>query len=214
MASTDPYVEAYRSMREGALYLFIAWIMVGIGLASIILSLLLGGFAFAISAGPRAGLVGLIGGLIAVIAVIIIGAIVALIGLWGKFLPGVKKLASLNPEFSTASTLVNLGLFWSIILILVGVVLLIALIGIVFVFAGYILLILGYVGMLILCLKLNDLEKNALYLVAGILFVLSIFISILGFVAWILLYVALGESISRRMRAPPTPPAPTTLLPV
>ena len=36
MATADPYVEAYRSMRKGALYLFIAWILIGVGLFSII----------------------------------------------------------------------------------------------------------------------------------------------------------------------------------
>ena len=124
-----------------------------------------------------------------------------------------KKLASVNPEFSTASTLVYIGLFWGVILILVGAVLSVILVGAVFVFVCYILLVLGLIGMLILCLKLNDLEKNTLYLVTGILFMLSIFILILDFVAWILLYVALGDSISKRMKAPPTPTL-TTLPPV
>ncbi|MEM1745956.1 MAG: hypothetical protein QXZ45_03895 [Candidatus Nezhaarchaeales archaeon] len=63
---------------------------------------------------------------------------------------------------------------------------------------GYILLILGYVGVIILCFKLNEVEQNTLYLVAGIMFIIAIFISIVGFVAWILLYVALGDSIRKR----------------
>lgn len=72
-----------------------------------------------------------------------------------------------------------------------------------------VLYILGYIGMLIMCLKLNDLEKNSLYLVAGILFIISIFLPILDFIGWILLYVALGDSINKRMRAGPAPtPAP------
>ncbi|MDH5815874.1 MAG: hypothetical protein QE164_03655 [Candidatus Nezhaarchaeota archaeon] len=64
---------------------------------------------------------------------------------------------------------------------------------------GYILLILGYVGVIILCFKLNEVEQNTLYLVAGIMFIIAIFISIVGFVAWILLYVALGDSIKNAL---------------
>ena len=212
LASADPYVEAYRSMREGTLYLFIAWILVGIGLSLMVFSLLLRGSLLLVDKGPRAVLGVFPGGLVVAALMTLVGAIMALIGLWGKFLPGVKKLASVNPEFSTASTLVNTGLFWGLVLILVGVPLLIFLVGGFLILVGYILLVLGWIGMLILCLKLSDLEKNSLYLVAGILFILSIFLSILDFVAWILLYVALGDSISKRMRAPPTP-TPTTLLP-
>jgi uncharacterized membrane protein len=57
-------------------------------------------------------------------------------------------------------------------------------VGIFILLAGWILTIIGYVGLLILGLKLNDLEKNPLYLVAGILFIVGIFVPILGFIAW------------------------------
>ncbi|MEL9940655.1 MAG: DUF973 family protein [Ignisphaera sp.] len=202
MGSVDPYVEAYKSMREGALYLFIAWILIGVGLASVIFSLVTTVFA--------GGFTAIIGALIGIIIVLLIGAIIALIGLWGKFLPGVRKLASINPDFSTASTLIYIGFFWGFIVMLVGVALLIVFIGVFLIIVAVILGILGDIGMLIMCLKLNDLEKNSLYLVAGILFILSIFLEILGFIGWILLYVALGDSINKRMRAPAPAPAPAT----
>ncbi|WP_440059469.1 DUF973 family protein [Thermogladius sp. 4427co] len=205
MATNDQVLEAYRDMREGSLYLIIAWLLIGIGLiafAASLIGFLAGGFAI----GRHTGLASLVG----LAVLVIVGGLIALIGLWGKFVPGVKKLASANPEYGTAASLVNIGLFWGIVLLLVGALLLVVLVGAFIILIGAILLILGYIGLLILGLKLYETEKNVLYLVAGILFILAIFASILGFIGWILLYVALGDSISKRMRAPPAPPAPTT----
>jgi len=50
------------------------------------------------------------------------------------------------------------------------------------------------VGTIILGFKLHDIEKNTLYLVAAILFIVDIFIPILNFVAWTPLYIALDKS--------------------
>jgi len=64
----------------------------------------------------------------------------------------------------------------------------------------------------LLCFKLNDFEKNSLYLAAGILFLIGIIFPILDFVAWILLYIALGESLrkanSQATQIPPFTPSP------
>jgi hypothetical protein len=78
--------------------------------------------------------------------------------------------------------------------------------------------------------RLHEHEKNPLYLASAVLFIVYIitsfismapyigsFISIIDsallFIAWILLYIALGESISRAeatpsQLTPPTPPIP------
>ena len=61
-------------------------------------------------------------------------------------------------------------------------------------------------GTIILGFKLHDIEKNKLYLAAAILFIIGIFIPITGFIAWILLYIALGKSIRKAEMAPPAPP--------
>jgi hypothetical protein len=94
-----------------------------------------------------------------------------------------------------------------------------------------ILVLIGYIGLILLAYKFYELEKISLYLAVFILLILSLvfsfmsFISyvgvvsllaeVLGFIAWILLYVALGESIRRAStaQAPPTQPEYPTVLP-
>ncbi|MGC9181684.1 DUF973 family protein [Thermogladius sp.] len=209
---SNPQAEAFETMRKGALFLLIAWLLIGIGLSLA----LFGMFTGALLA-PRhlgLGLAGAMGALAAMVVVVIVGAIIALVGLWGYFVPGVKKLAETNPELSTAATLIRVGLFYGLILLLIGALLIVFIIGIPIVFIGVILIIIGYIGLIILSFKLNDVEKNALYLAAGILFIIAIFVSLAAFVAWILLYVALGDSIKKARQAPPpVQPQPTGPLP-
>ncbi len=202
-------VEAYRSMRRGALLLVIAWLLLGVGL----LFLLMGLFA-AVGAvtvvepfsGPGAGfnrpLVEPTAVLVAPVVVLLVGAVTALIGLWAYFVPGVERLAEAEPEFSTPADLIRAGLFYGLIVLVVGVLLRIApFIGVIISLIGFVLLLVGYAGLVMLCFKLNDFEYNTLYLVAGILFIVAAFIPLLGFVAWILLYIALGDSIEEAKRA-------------
>ena len=195
------YAEAYRLMREGALLLIISSLLVGVGIVLLYFSIIPAAFA---------GFEAVLGLVIALIVLLIIGGVITLIGLWGKFIPGVEKLAVINPEFGTSRTLIKIGLLWGIILLIVGAITLIIPIGLfrlfIIIIAG-ILLLIGYIGLIILGFKLNELEKNTLYLVAAILFIIGIFIGIASFVGWILLYVALGDSIRRATGAPPTAPA-------
>lgn len=88
-----------------------------------------------------------------------------------------------------------------------------------------ILVLIGYIGLIILVFKLYEFEKNTLYFITAILLVVDLILrftsfipyiglftvigtSILSFIAWILLYIALGESIKRAesQLTPPTPP--------
>jgi uncharacterized membrane protein len=192
------YAEAYRLMREGALLLIISSLLVGVGIVLLYFSIIPAAFA---------GFEAVLGLVIALIVLLIIGGVITLIGLWGKFIPGVEKLAAINPEFGTSRTLIKIGLFWGTILLIVGAATLIVLIGVFIIIIAAILLLIGYIGLVILGFKLNELEKNTLYLVAAILFIIGIFIGIASFVGWILLYVALGDSIRRATGTPPTAPA-------
>jgi hypothetical protein len=94
-----------------------------------------------------------------------------------------------------------------------------------------ILVLIGYIGLILLAYKFYELEKISLYLAVFILLILSLVFSfmsfipyvgvvsllagVLDFIAWILLYVALGESIRRAStaQAPPTQPEYPTVLP-
>jgi len=192
------YAEAYRLMRESSLLLIISSLLVGVGMVLLFFSIIPVAFV---------GFKVVLGLVIALIVLLIIGGVIALIGLWGKFIPGVEKLAVINPEFATSRTLIKIGLFWGIILLIVGAVTMIVIIGIFIIIVAAILLLIGHIGLIILGFKLNELEKNTLYLVAAILFIIGIFIGIASFVGWILLYVALGDSIRKATGAPPTAPA-------
>jgi len=200
----NPVVEAYKSMRKGVLYLIIAWLLIGIGLSSVVFGMF-NLFALTATRGMFHGIGAIMGLAIAIVIIFAIGLVIALIGLWGNFIPGVSMLAKAMPELSTASSLVRIGLFYGLIVLLIGLLTIFIVIGIPIIVIGYIMLILGYIGLIILCFKLNELEKNVLYLAAGILFIIAIFIGLAGFIAWILLYIALGDSIAKASQAQPTP---------
>jgi len=95
-----------------------------------------------------------------------------------------------------------------------------------------ILVIIGHIGLIVLAYKLYEFEKITLYLIIAILLIVVListltgFIpyvgpfmligtSILSFITWILLYIALGESIKRAesQQVPPTPPATSQIPP-
>ena len=94
-----------------------------------------------------------------------------------------------------------------------------------------ILVLIGIIGLILLAYKFYELEKISLYLAVLILLILSLVFSFMSFIsykdvvsllarvlaliAWILLYVALGESIGRAStaQAPPTQPQYQTVLP-
>jgi uncharacterized membrane protein len=195
-------VEAYRLMRDGALILIIATIFTAIGTMVVFF----GSLPFMVHRPPLEAFAGLMVG--AVIA-LVIGAAITLYGLWGKFIPGVEKLAAAKPGYETSKTLIRIGLFWGTLITMIGAILILVIVGIFIVIIGSILLIVGYVGLFLLALKLYEEEKNTLYLVAAILYILGIFVSLAGVVGWILLYVALGESIRRAQTpTPPTQPVP------
>jgi uncharacterized membrane protein len=203
VAGGASYVDAYRKMREGALYLIIASLLVGVGSIAVMTSGFFIEQAFFVA----------MASLIAVVVLIIVGGVIGLMGLRGRFVPGTRRLAELNPKFGTSSTLIYVGLFWGLILMIIGALLLLVLIGAFIMIAATILMILGYVGLIVLMFKLYDVEKSGLYLAAGVLFIIGIFISIASFIAWILLYVALGESIRKAEAMPPTPTAPAPVTP-
>lgn len=61
-----------------------------------------------------------------------------------------------------------------------------------------ILILLGIVGLMILNFKLNEFEKNNLFLIVGALFTVGILIPIANVIGWVLMYIALGDSIKKR----------------
>jgi hypothetical protein len=87
-------------------------------------------------------------------------------------------------------------------------------VGVIIAVVGLILLLIGFIGLIILMFKLRDDLKDDLFLVAGILFIIGIFVPILTIIAWVLVYVgAKPEKVPTRHPyggvdiLPPPPPA-------
>jgi len=230
-ASSDNYIEAYKRMRRGILYIFIALIVSAVSFALLVV------IATPVRVvpvferprthpfEPREWVTGdqrLLENIIALVLIVIavlVPLLILLVGLWGNFVPGVRRLGELNLEFRAASTLVNLGLLWGVLLVIIGLLTLVILVGFFILIVGLILVFIGYIGLIILGFKLYDFEKNGLYLAAAIIFVLGIIVPfvipalalIVSIVGWILLYMALGDSIRRHEALTQTQPSvPTT----
>lgn len=206
------YAEAFRMMKEGALILIIGEIVL-VAAGMWLVFGLLGGVLSAHGSIEHIAkwLLGVgIGTLIGVL----VGLVAFLYGVYAKFVPGVTKLSEIDSSYSTAKTLIRLGYIWGVILMIIGVPLTLLVIGILITFVGLILLLLGHIGTIILCFNLNGKEGNSLYLIAGILFIIGIFVPILSFISWILLYIAFSNSESKWATTQSTPapsPGPVTL---
>ncbi len=150
-----------------------------------------------------------------VLAAIIVAVIISLISIYVYLVPSFTTLAEYNrSEFGTASTLVRVGFIWGLVLLLLGIALIIVSIvlmvplqffgSIIIIYIGFmsvivslILIFIGSIGVIVGMFKLHDLTQDSLFMVAGILFIISIFLGILGFVAWIIVYVACTNNLEK-----------------
>ncbi|MEM1832112.1 MAG: DUF973 family protein [Desulfurococcaceae archaeon] len=224
-------IEAYDMMRKGVLYLLIADIVFSIIVVVSISSLMIVGFRTIIEKGPgrfivtqllksisfhlvpidlhvRTSLV-VVEPKLTFIVFLFIGFVVSatlfLIGLWGKFLPGLGILKEVVPEISAAESLIKIGYFWGLILLLVSIPLVLLIIGILTFVISLILVFLGNIGLIILSFKLRDVEKDDLYLVSGVLFIIGLIFRLMNLLAWIVLYISLGKSIEKHKSHPSQP---------
>ena len=199
-------VEALDLLQKAALFMIIATLLVSIGIIASFMGIL--GISIVVPYPrphevPRPHIVAPAFGLAIVITTIgiaIAGAILALYAIFGKLLPSASKFSEYDPEFSTSATLMKIGLIVGFILLIVGFATVIILIGIPMIILAFIFLLIGLVGIAILCFKLYSKFNSTIFLVAGILFIISIFVSILGFVAWILVYVEAGTLKEKALR--------------
>ena len=248
-SSRELYLSGLKSMRRGALLHVVSEIL---GLIGSVLLLLLVPFVSLTTwtwygEPPWEAIREMLPILVVIAALLVAAFILWLTGLWGFFVPGASRVGKANPEFSTAATLIRIGYFWGILVLLISLVvigvvaayaivtkspsILIALLGLIPVLlVCTILVLVGYVGLLVLVYKFHELERIGLYLAVFILLILNLVLGFVVFVpytgvvivpseaislvAWILLYVALGESSRRAQQAPSTPPQPTVLPPV
>lgn len=133
-------------------------------------------------------------------AVFVVGAVLALYALFGKLLPATSKLKSLDPEFGTSETLMRISYLIGLILLVIGTATAMIFIGIPLIFVAKIFLIIGLIGIAIMCFKINSMFGSTTFLIAGILLILSIVVPILDFIAWILIYVESGTLVEKLQR--------------
>ena len=194
--------EGLSLIRDAAFYMMIGALLIGIAVISILPA--------TISPSPLK-IPAILFSSIITIATIFIGAIITLLGVYVKLLPGASSLADYSERYSTAASLIKIGYLGGLILIIVGIITLIAIIGASFIITGFILLFIGKIGLIILMFKLNDEFDDSKFLIAGILFILGIFVSLLDLIGWILVYIGAGEVIERLEVAVKTPPPPPAL---
>jgi len=228
--STDKFAEGMRKLKTAALLQIIASILViGAVLAGYgSIFAMLGSIGIGPEHQPHPGMVGGVAiGAIAVMAVAALaGLVLGLVSTYGYLLPAASDFAEYDSsKYGTVATLLKVGYLGGIIAILGGVGLIILAVaaklvgflitGIIVIVIGLILFFIGLIGLILLMFKLREDTGDDMFLIAGILFIVGIFVNILTIVAWILVYVAakpesspLGRSAYRGSdELPPPPPA-------
>jgi hypothetical protein len=158
------------------------------------------------------------------------GVILALISVYVFLLRSVNQFASQNPEkFSTPEKLIKIGYLGGAIAMLLGNLIIILgiayivishrleafgivgianLVGLVLFGIGFLLSFIGFIGLIMYFLGLKDMFNSTLFLVAAIFTLISMFIPITGFVAWILAFIETNTLESKLVSQPPPPPPP------
>jgi len=242
-------IRGLEDIRSAALLLIISSILGMVGLA-IGLGLILAAIGGALLPGAAGigrlvqALSALLGAVTVFMILLIVGLILGLVAIFAKLIPGLGKLKQWRAEFSTAHTLVKIGMAWGLILLLLAIVLGLGIIiasvaaqslggvligaGLAFILViiGLILLLIGCIGIILACFNLNSVFRESMYLVAGVLFIVSLIISlagilvpgswvvpeILSLISWILIYVAVPRSIASLRSIQPTPAQPAQMV--
>jgi len=210
--------DAYREIQKGSLLLIVGSLLAGIGATVSIIGIFMPIISFSYL--PRFNHfnefwrnAAISASLISVLLVAFVGFLLSFIAVYAYLVPGAKKLGDVQQKYSTASKLISIGFVWGLILLILGIVLLVflilpflsffALLAVPTILIGALLFLIGMIGIIILSFDLHESENNTLFLIAGILFIVGLFVPVLSFIAWILMYIALGESIRKLEAASP-----------
>ena len=231
METRNVEISALRTLRSGFLYLLVA-VIVGIvaalaGLLSIIAAF---GFMAAAPHGPSA-FAGVIGAVAFLLVLSLVAVGIVLYAIFGKIRPGMRQLSEVDNGFRICYTGTTLMLVGLVILVLGLIVLaavfaaagfspealrgtvvsgLILALGVLLI-GGIIAFIGDILTFVVGAFKLHGKYQNSLYMAAGILFVVDIALLLVGFsgiltlVGYILMYIALGDTINKLSTAAATP---------
>jgi MFS family permease len=214
----DIVLSGLRNLKMASLLQIVSSLLMGIPAI-----ILIGAFIDALfSLNPRA----IIGTSIIWFVLLFAGIILAAISIYVFLLRSVNQFASQNPEkFSTPEKLIKIGYLGGAIAILLGNLIIILgiayivishrleaygivgianLVGLVLFGIGFLLSFIGFIGLTMYFLGLQDMFNSTLFLVAAIFELL-----LLGFVAWILVFIE-TDSLEKKLvsQHPPPPPPP------
>lgn len=198
---THILVEGLKKLKDAALFYIIASILAGIAITT------------------RLAVRGALG--LTTLAVAgVAGGILALIALFVYLIPGFNRLSMYDPSlFRTPRILVLIGLAIGYIMLIITQALAISgLIAVASVLAlvTIVLLLVGYVGFLIGLFRLKNVTGESLFMVAGILFIIGVFVRIVIFIGWIILYIGARRALKKYetpRRPPPAAATPTVVVP-
>jgi hypothetical protein len=232
METRNVEISALRTLRSGFLFLLVAVIMGVVaalaGLISIIATFF--GFMAAVPHGPSA-FAGVIGAVVLLLVLLLVAVGIALYAIFGKIRPGMHQLSEVDNGFRISYTGTTLMLVGLVIMVL-GIIVLAAMFAAAgfspgatwgavlggLILALGVLLIGGIIGLIgniltfvVGAFMLHSRYQNSLYMVAGILFIIDILLMFLGFggiltaVGYILMYIALSDTINKLSTATATP---------
>jgi hypothetical protein len=229
METRNVEISALRTLRSGFLYLLVAVIMgIVAALAGLISIIAAFGFMAAAPHGPSA-FAGVIGTVILLLVLSLVAVGIVLYAIFGKIRPGMRQLSEVDNGFRicyTGTTLILVGLAILVLgLVVFAITILTSLyftsptvasggfmlaLGVIII-SGIIAFIGNILTFVVGAFKLHSRYQNSLYMAAGILFILDIALLLVGFsgilslVGYILMYIALGDTINKLSTAAATP---------
>jgi hypothetical protein len=215
-------ISALRTLRSGFLYLLVAVIMVIAAETASVFSTSL--------PDTLRGLAGILGTLTFLILLLLVVVVILLYAIFGKIWPGMRQLSEVDNGFRISYTGTTLMLVGLVIMVL-GLIVLAAMFAAAgfspgatwgavlggLILALVVLLIGGIIGLIgniltfvVGAFKLHSRYQNSLYMVAGIFFVVDIILVFLGLggilsaVGYVLIYIALSDTINKLSTATAT----------
>ncbi|MCD6324082.1 MAG: DUF973 family protein [Desulfurococcales archaeon] len=136
------------------------------------------------------------------------GAVLGLIALFLYLIPAFTRFKDVDQvRFGAPAQMLSIGYTIGYILLLLGFISIILaaitkaipliLATMVIIVIGGLLLLIGVIGLIIGTFRLKDMIHDSLFTVAGILLIIGIFISYVTFVAWIIIFIASTQAMSK-----------------
>jgi len=200
--SRDALLIGLGKLKNAALFLLLPVILVLIGVSIIITGLLTGRSLAVITAG-----------IASVLIVVFLGLLLKLIAVYGYLIPAYSSFREYDPaKFETPAKLVKIGYVAGLLIMIIGVALMVTgalsktpaslMTGIAITIIGTIFYIIGYIGLIIGMFRLKELTNEGKFEIAGIFFILGLFIAILQLIGWVLTYLGAKNAINKLSQTP------------